>query len=445
MRRARRPVLGSLLQGLLLLAIGCEDPEPLAVPEAPEAHEATTGAPPVEAVEVPSVVAEAAPATAPIEAPAEGCRLSETEDLGRAAWSDVVTFGDGFAVALLTSDADGESLQLYDVSSEPPRSMGQARLDLPAGARRGSGPALASVGRRLMAAYVDGGSRLRVVVLSGRPRLTPRTVAEGASLRFRPALAVADEGWAVAWTNAHDTPMRVFSRALRADGQPVGDEQDHTPLAGGAAAPTMVAGASPPRLLFLDPRQATSVCLGAAWSEGAFAAAEVARPVGLVTEPPEIAAVRLGADDWLAYTGIGNLATTAVGFVSLASADDPGLLVPGTGYGTLHVDGAPMMEGAVLVADAPLAAPPSSPRELHVRAVSPTGALGQTLTVAGPDAHADRGRIAARGDGRVAVTYRSAEHTWLADVRCAVPAETPEDAPVETPEEALDGPSSDAP
>lgn len=414
----------------ILMTVGCE--ERSAEPETTAEHTTEDEASPPAAASEPEPPSADTPSDAPspsdVAGPVEGCTSRGTRDLGAAAWSDVVAHGDGFVAALLTSSEGAESIRLVDVSSTSPRALAESTLDLPAGTRRASGPVLASDGTRLMVAFVDGGARLRVALLSGR-RLTPRTVAEGASLRFRPALAVAGDGWAVAWTNAHDTPMRVFSRALRGDGLPSADARDHTPVAGGAAAPTMVAGASPPRLLFLDPRQATSVCLGADWSDNGFADAEVARPVGLVTEPPEVAAVRFGGHDWLAYTGIGNLATTAVGFVALDSTDNPSLLVPGTGYGTLHVDAAPLGAGAVLVADAPLAAPPDSPRTLRLRPVQPDGANRETLTLSGPDEHADRGRVAARSDGRVAVTFRSVEHTWLADVRCAVAADAPDEAP----------------
>ena len=441
--RSHPPRAPHLLGGLVLLALlaGCGEDEPSpsgdAPPRpAPEAHAQAASEPaePIAPDPPPDVGAEAEETAAP----PRGCALGAPLPVpGGAGWTDLVALDDGFLVASLASPgstAAAERLTLARLRGGALRRAAELDLDYPVpAARREAGPVLARREGSVGLVFVDAEARLLFArVDPARPRPVVTSIAEGASLRFRPALAATEDGWVVAWTDARETPMRVFTRTVDPDGRRPSAPRDLTPLAGGAAAPTAVLGAAPPTLVFLDPRQATSVSLRAALGSGGFARPEVARPVGVVTEPPEIVAARLGGDDWLGYTGIGSLATTAVGIVRLGGTEEPRVLVEGTGYGRLHVDAAPLGPGAVFVADAPQAAPPTSPRELALAVLGPDGALGEIVRVRGPGGRADRGRVAAGATGRIAVSFRDVERSVVAAGRCALPsAGAPREAPAD--------------
>ena len=122
-----------------------------------------------------------------------------------------------------------------------------------------------------------------------------------------------------------------------------------------------------------------------------------------------------------AYTAVGSAATTAVGLARLDESAPAAALVPGTGYGALHVDVASLDEGrAVFVADAPQAAAPDAPRELHVRVLSSEGVLGEPAVVRAAEGTAERGRIAHAGGGVVAVAFTGVDGVHVAIGRCAV-------------------------
>jgi hypothetical protein len=441
-RRAYARARLCLLGLALVLAAGCEEEPAAEAPEAeaPEADEVD------EADEADEVEPSAAPARdtpearaagpAPAEATAAALpALPERPEVGCAfgapvrvrsgpAWVDVAGADEGFLIGGSAASDGGEEAFLVRVRpGAAPRRVARAALEhaVPADHRRAA-PTLAVAGERAALALVDGAHRLLVATFDpaapGALALAP--VAEGASLRFAPVLAARDGGWLVAWTDERDTPMRVRGRLLDAAGRPRGEPADLTPVAGGAAAPAFVEGAAPPVLVFVDPREGMSVVHRVPTGPEGFGDTAVARPVGYVAAPPETAAVRLGEVDWLGYTAVGNVATTAVGLVRLEGTAPPAPLVPGTGYGILHVDVARLGDGAVFVADAPQASPPDAPRELHVRAVGPDGALGSPARVAGPSDRAARGRVAVARTA-VATTFTGADGTFVAIGRCAPP------------------------
>ena len=388
--------------------------------------------------EPPSTTVEPAPSAGPDPLPStptpaddappppDGCALVDAVPVPHAGgWTDLVATDSGFLVAGLEAGGSREHLAL--IALEPgsaPHEVARVALDYPTPSmHRAAGPVLERRGAQVGLLLVDAEARLLFALIDpADPRLELRLVAEGASGRFRPALAPTDDGWAVAWTDGRDTPMRVHTRTFDPAGRRPSPSRDLTPLAGGAGAPTVVIGSQPPTLIFLDPRRATSVSLRAGLGEGGFVSPEVARPIGLVTEPPEVVAVRLGDAEWLAYTGIGALATTAVGLVRLSGVDTPQVLVEGTGYGTLHVDADRLGAGAVFVADTPQEPAPGSARSVALRTASPSGALGEFQLLQGPSGTGDRARVASGSGGRVAVTFRDRETTYARTGRCAVPS-----------------------
>jgi len=402
---------------------GPSEPEPeIEVPAEVDRGERTGGPAPDD--DPPGEPAAAEPPDVP-DAPESGCAFADpVRAHGRPAWVDVAAAGDGFLIAGSAPAEDGEEAFLVRVGAgEAPRTAARAALEHPVPReRRRAPPALAIAGSRAALALVDGEHRLLLATFDPRSpgTLALAPVADGASLRFAPALAARGDGWAVAWTDERDTPMRVRGALADPGGRRRGDPMDLTPTAGGAAAPAFVEGATPPVLMHIDPRQGMSVSHRVPLTGDGFGEPEVARPVSLVAEPSETAAVRLGRTDWLGYTAVGDVATTAVGLVRLEGTAPAAPLVRGTGYGVLHVDAARLGEGAVFVADAPQGSPPSSPRELHVRTVSAGGTAGEPAVVVGPSGAASRGRVAVAGRA-VAATFAGADGTYVAIGRCVPP------------------------
>lgn len=418
---------------LALLLIGCGEPEPVSPaaeaapaeepgPVSPSTEAASAVEPPPAPIEIPSPRPSTPAADLP-PAPTEGCAMGEPVRVEAGGWASVAALDDGFAVLGSAPAGQGERVFVARVAPDGSTSViarGALEHAVPPGHRRAV-PAVASSRERVAVAIVDGRRRLLVAELDASAAgaaLTFAPVGEDASLRFAPALARSGEAWALAWAEEHGESLRV--RAGLFSGGALRAARELRPAAGGAAAPAFVRGAREPTLVFLDPRAGVSVAHRARVSGAGFGDPSVARPINLVTEPPEIVAVRLGAREWLAYTAVGAAATTAVGLAPLEGSAPPVPLVAGTGYGVLHVDAAALSdERAVLVADAPRASPPDSPRELHVRVLSASGELGEPAVVRGPSGRAARGRIAATSDGLVAVTFTDGDAIHASVGRCA--------------------------
>ncbi len=412
-----RPLRSGVLVALL---IGCGDPEPLAPPPEPvPAEEPATVAPAPAPDPTPRPTV---PTTDLPPPPTAGCAMGEPVRVEAGGWAGVAALDDGFAVLGSAPSGQGESVFVARVAPDGSTSVaarGALEHAVPPGHRRAV-PAVASSRGRVAVAIVDGRRRLLVAELDlgAGAALTFAPVGENASLRFAPALVRSGDSWALAWTEEHGESLRV--RAGLFSGGALRSARELRADAGGAAAPAFVRGAREPALVFLDPRAGVSVAHRARVSGAGFGDPSIARPINLVTEPPEIAAVRLGAREWLAYTAVGAAATTAVGLAPLEGSAPPVPLVAGTGYGVLHVDAAALSdERAVLVADAPRGSPPDSPRELHVRVLGASGELGEPAVVRGPSGGAARGRIAATSDGLVAVTFTDGDAIHASIGRCA--------------------------
>ncbi len=401
-----------------LLLAACDDPP--AAPEPPPREEAP--APPSE----PEPEIHAAPPTtpdrpsAPVAAPEAGCAFGAPVRVHDApGWVSVAPFGGGFVVAGLGRDGDGEQVVVSRIGGDGSvQELARGALENGAPDHRRAAPALATRGSRIALAVADGRARLMFAELDGGGALAWRSIAESASLRFTPALASHADGWAIAWTEEREHAMRVHAGRVVAGA--LTGARELAPEGGGSAASSFVAGATPPSIVLLDPRSGVSVVHRASLAGAAFGDPEVARPINLVTEPPEIAAVNVGGAPWLAYTAVGSAATTAVGLVPLSNEAMPTAIVPGSGYGVLHVDAAALPgDRGVFVADAPQASPSDSPRELHVRILEADGALGDAAIVRGPGGAASRGRIAHLADGVVAVAFTDESAIYAATGRCA--------------------------
>lgn len=387
------------------------DPVPVGEPEVPADE-------PIDEVVVPSTT------TVPEGAPDEGCAFSEPLRVAAGdAWVDVAASADGFVVAGVSRTASGEQAFAVAIVDGSVRQLALRALDddVMAGHRRAPS-ALAIRGRRAALAFVDGRQQLLMAFFDTSQAAPFRlaSVASSASLRFAPSLAWLDDTIVfVAWTVESVDGRRVLLRRV-ADGGSMTAPVDVTPSAGGAAAPSFVAGASPPRLVFLDPREALSVAHRVDLSAGGPSATEVARPISLVTDPPITASVRMHDADWLVYTGLGSLASTAVGLVALAGSSPPSRVNEQTGYGVLHADVDTYGGGAVIVADAPTESPPAAPRQVHLRTVDAAGSLDDAVVLTGPHDTASRARVAA-GTAGIVVAFVEHDGAYVVVGRCAAP------------------------
>lgn len=410
----------------LILALSACNGRSDAAPAAPTTAENAQPMPEPEPQEAPKPSAPLAPIDVPA-APAAGCAFgAPTLVQSGEGWADVAALGAAFAVGGVAVEGEREEVFVARVEGDGARVVARGALEhpVPRGHRR-AGLALAEREGRLALAVVDGRRRLMLGEVQGSG-LSWRVIAEGASLRFAPALSAFENRWAIAWT-VEEPALRVRAALV---GDTVEGQRELQPAGGGSAAPAFVAAAPSsgssessggPSLIFLDPRAGISVVHRSALGPDGFGEPTVVRPLNLVTEPPALAIVRASGTEWIAYTAIGSAATTAVGLARLDGLAPPVALVPGTGYGVLHVDAAPFgEEGAVFVADAPRASEPDAPRELHVRTLSADGALGDPTVVQGPSKRASRGRIA-HADGVVAVSFRDPEGLHVATGRCAIP------------------------
>lgn len=355
-------------------------------------------------------------------------------DLAQRVWDApgvpaIAVAGERFHVAIHSrgggaTDAGGaDALHLVSVSPEAePTPTRTIRITPPHAAARTAPPALAVDGELLALAFIDGQGHVRLGSIDpGAPSANLRTIeaGSGADLRFAPALAVVGDRRVVAWTDGTATPMRV--RVARADRSGVLlDTRDVTMRGMGAAAPVFAAGASPTTLYFVDPRAGISPIIKAVLDpDGVPLPSAVARPVGTVSVPPELAVAVDGEGNAFAgYTAIGNMATTAVGMMPLfGEVATPVALVPGIGYGPLNVAATAGSEAVVFAADAPQDQPPEAEREIHLRVVR-GGTPGPVLTLTGPDGTGRQVAIARRSDGILGVAFSTGDGVFVAWARC---------------------------
>lgn len=398
---------------LLALLCACSDPEQPAreLPDDP-AQDPEPEPPDPDPPRVdPAPGSSAAP-----EAPPNGCAFGAPVQMigGGDGWASIVAAHGGFLVAGTVREGSAEHVFVAELAHD-----GRVELwsreplepPLPPEHRR-AGPALAASANDVALLVVRGDRMLALGRLVGRSfAFSP--IAPVASERFSPALAHDGAAWIAAWTDESEAPVRVRVAQIP------GDYHDVRAPNGNGTAPAFVAGASA-LLAFFDAREGLSVAHRVRIEDGTPRAIEVAQPINLIASPPELAAVQIGDALWIAYTAVGTLATTAVGLMRAGSDGAPVPIVRGTGYGTLHVHAASLGERAAFVADAPRAAPPESPRELHVRVLDANGTLSDPAIVRGPSGSGARGRIAYAGNGIVAVSFTERDGVYAALGRCAL-------------------------
>jgi hypothetical protein len=363
------------------------------------------------------------PETAAAATPAHGCvLLSDTTArvYPRTGQATAVASGDTF---LIVGYARGENSgeQLFVVSATPdgaPTLVRTLPIAVPSQHARTAPPAAALLSDgRLYVAWLDGPGAVYGAVMSAQPggSVRPTALGTGADTRFAPAVLVAGEHVAVAWTEA-STPMRLKLATVEPGTGEVASEHDLTPTNIGAAAPTVVHGAARPTLLFLDPRAGTSplfqVSLGADATPGRT---RPARPVGNASEPPRLASATVGPRTHGGYTAVGSGATSAIGYVTWGDAEaSPVAIVPGTGYGRLWLSAAAAPGAALFAASAPTGTDRESLRVVRVRVADEAG-LGELLELPG---HGRMPAIARRADGVVGVALARSDSMHVAWLRC---------------------------
>jgi ATP-dependent DNA helicase DinG len=246
-------------------------------------------------------------------------------------------------------------------------------------------------------------------------------LASGVDTRLAPAVAHRQERTLVAWTAA-TTPMHTWL-ALISNDDAVLSRTDLTPSSMGASAPAFVAGASPPALVAVDARNGMSPILRIDLaSDGSPGKAKVAVPVSMVSSPPRLAAGVSSAGSFVAYTGLGAAATSAVGLVAIDEpAARPITLVPGTAYGSLHVAAASSPQALYFAVDAPVTGGKGTAgrdplREVRVHVLGQRG-LGAATSIRGPGS-STRPSIALSREGNVAVSFTTETGVYVAHLRC---------------------------
>jgi hypothetical protein len=354
--------------------------------------------------------------------PKGGCVLI---DAGRRVWpaagpAAIASVGRGFVIAgyaprdgreqlfvvQLAADGRPKPVTAFDVQPPHPR----ARVAPPGLSVRDDND--------VTVALIDGDGTL----WARRLRMGPGgggsavEIARGADTRFAPALTHSEARELIAWTTG-STPMRTQLAVLSNTGA-VASKRDITPESMGAAAPTFVVGASPPSLLMVDARQGMSPLVRVDLSsDGTPSPPKVVLPLSTVSIPPALVAASASVGTYVGYLGFGSAATSAVGLVAIEPiVGSPSPLVPGTGYGVLHVAAASAPRALLFAADAPTAPAKDAPREIHVHVVGKSGAGVATVIVG--HGGATNAAIARDDTGTVAVAFTTGSGVYVARLRC---------------------------
>ena len=373
--------------------------------------------------------AQVQPVGAAITPPTDGCALLASAP--QRLWStpgptNVVAVGDdGFVFSGYATRDGGEDL--WVVAARPlglPRPLLREPLEIHARFGRRAAPGLGMLDSgRVGLAITDGAANARFSVLTlAGSRAEWVVLGDSADQRFSPAVATRGGRHAVAWTESRaDQPMRVHYVAFDPTGRELA-RHDLTQPGMGACAPTFVDADDGP-LVFLDPHAGTSALLTASLAIDP-PDVQVLRPVSHVYDPAQLAAARVGTRDFVAYTAVGTAAATAVGLVWSEGVRQPPPLpiVPGEGYGPLHVSVAQSPNRAVFAADRPRSREREAPREVIVRVARADGEstrLGDPLVVRGPsDGPASLARIARHADGTYALVYAATDGVYASFLRC---------------------------
>jgi hypothetical protein len=365
----------------------------------------------------------AAPLNSDVKPPLRGCAVVHA---GRRVWptpgpANVVSLGRGFAVVGYASKDEHDQLFLVHLpASGQPEPITALDIQPPHPQPRVAPPGVSARGENdLMVAFTDGkgelfARRLRI----GRGGMGPRVaLGKGVDTRFAPAVTHHEDRVLVAWTKG-STPMQTHLAVIDDEGK-VGARSDLTPTSMGASAPSFISGASPPSVLTIDARDGVSPIvrtdLGADLKPGED---EVAVVAGMVSSPSELAGASSTMGTWVAYTGLGSAATSAVGLVPIAPVPgSPQALVKGTAYGPLHVAAVAAPRALIFAADAPTEPGKDPPHEIRVHVVDAEGP-GDATVLKGPGGRAEHVSIARDDSGMVGVAYSADSGVHVALLRC---------------------------
>lgn len=405
------------------------EPAPVPVPSLPDVDDD-----PLAGLDDPSTFPDAAVGVGPVgvsattaaaAAPAGGCVA--LADGATRVWpvagpTAIVAHGDAYVVAgIAPANPRGEELWVVRLGpDEAPRPVLRHAIN-PTVVGRHAGPALAAIDDRSVAvSWFDGAGAVHLgdLVADAPGPFSSIEVGRGADARFAPAVAASPRFRLVAYTDGTQTPMRMRVTQVDARGH-VDGRHDVTPEGIGGAAPSFMAGDTPPTLHFIDPHMGTSALVRVTFSvAGAPHQSEIARPLGNVFGPPQVAAGRYGDEVLVGYTAVGSGAATAVGLARYGASGEPPAvaIVPSSGYGLLHVAAATGPGAVVFAATSPKASERSAPREVHVRVAG--AELGPALTVAAPDGTAHSVALARGSDGIYALSFAGGDGTYVAFVAC---------------------------
>jgi hypothetical protein len=137
----------------------------------------------------------------------------------------------------------------------------------------------------------------------------------------------------------------------------------------------------------------------------------------MVSSPPRIAAASSSVGTYVAYTGLGSAATSAIGLVAIAPVPgSPQALVKGTGYGPLHVSAAAGARALLFAADAPTQPGKDPKHEIHVHVIGINGP-GPAAVVRGPG-DASYAALARAEGGSVGLAFTAPAGVYVARLRC---------------------------
>jgi hypothetical protein len=308
-----------------------------------------------------------------------------------------------------------ESGKLEPVASLP--------LTVPHPGERPVAPGLAAETQRgVTVAYTDGAGTLHMQSLrvgAAHGGGLAATLAQGVDTRFAPAVDYCERGPLIAYTLG-TTPMRSTLVRLGPKAEVLGTH-DITPPAMGAAAPVFVQGALPRVLLTADPRNGMSpIARTPLDAEGKPGTSEVAAPVGMMSQPPQLSAASSSSGSYVLYSGIGSAATSAIGLLRLSpKLGSPEAFVKGTAYGALYSAAVSLPRSILVAADAPLT-PGKQPKHALQLALLDDKGQGPSLRVASPSGDASHVALA-RGQGdEVGFAFSAPDGVYWGSVRCAL-------------------------
>lgn len=355
--------------------------------------------------------------------PDRGCAIAEEP---RRVWpkpgiAALAGVADGFVLAGYTRSSSSEQVFVVHITAngklEP---VATVPLDVPHPGERVVPPGLAGDGMRGVAiAYIDGAGTLFSQVLrvgAAHGGGAASKLATGVDARFTPAVDFSKRGALIAYTLG-TTPMRSMLVRLGPKGDVLATH-DVTPPAMGAAAPTFMRG-NELALITADPRNGLSPIARTPLDlEGKPGTAEVAAPVGMMSQPPQLAAAQADFGAYVTYAGLGSAATSAIGLVKIApKAASPEAFIKGTAYGALYSAALGVGGAIVIAADAPLTAGKDPKHELQVALLDAKG-RGPTLRVSAPSGDATHVALASDDEGRVGLSFSAPDGVYLGILRC---------------------------